>query len=63
MARLRIDIPPLRACGKRRHYTLGEAERHLHSLASVERGYRPSLPTLKVYHCRQCDAYHVGHSS
>ena len=63
MARERIDIQPVKACGKRRHYTIGEAEWHRYSLASVERLLRPSCPPLTVYHCPQCNAHHVGHSS
>ena len=40
MAPLKINIQPVRACEKRRHYTIGEAERYRYSLAS--RGTPPS---------------------
>ena len=63
MARSKLDIRPLRACGKRRHYTLDSAERHRSQLADLERLLRPSSPPLSVYRCPLCDAYHVGHSS
>jgi hypothetical protein len=63
MARQTLNIPALKACGKKRHYTVAVAEKHRDQLAPVERRRRPSSPTLKVYHCSQCDAFHVGHSS
>ena len=63
MARQTLNIPALTACGKKRHYTMGAAEQHRDQLALVERRRRPSSPMLKVYHCLQCDAFHVGHSS
>jgi hypothetical protein len=63
MATNNLSIQPLNACGKRRHYTIVEAERHRDQIASEERRRRPSSPQLTVYHCPQCDAYHVGHSS
>jgi hypothetical protein len=63
MARSKLDIRPLRACGKRRHYTIESAEQHRSHLAAQERSLRPSYPPLSVYRCPLCDAYHVGHSS
>jgi hypothetical protein len=63
MAISKLKIRPLRACGKRRHYTIVEAERHRDQIAALERRLRPSSPPLTVYRCQQCDAYHVGHSS
>jgi hypothetical protein len=63
MAKHNLNIRPLNACGKRRHYTIVEAERHGDHIASLERRRRPSSPPLTVYHCPQCDAYHVGHTS
>jgi hypothetical protein len=63
MANNNLNIRPLRACGKRRHYSIVAAERHRDTVASLERRFRPSSPPLAVYHCSQCDAYHVGHSS
>ena len=62
MARLTLNIQPIRACGKKRHYSLDEAHRHRDQLAAHDRRLRPSLPPLAVYHCQQCDAFHVGHS-
>jgi hypothetical protein len=63
MARSKLNIRPLRACGKRRHYTIESAEGHRSQLAALERRLRPSSPPLSVYRCLMCDAYHVGHSS
>ena len=63
MARHKMNIAPLKACGKKRHYTVVAAERHRDQLALIERRLRASSPMLKVYHCSQCDAFHVGHSS
>jgi hypothetical protein len=63
MARSKLRIRPLKACGKRRHYSIEAAERHRDQLIAQERRKRPSAPPLRVYHCPQCDAYHVGHSS
>ncbi len=63
MARHSLKIAALKACGKKRHYTIAEAERHRDQLAPLERQRRPSSPMLKVYHCSHCDAFHVGHSS
>ena len=63
MARQTLNISTLKACGKKRHYTAKAAEKHRDQLALVESQLRPSSPTLSVYHCSQCDAFHVGHSS
>ena len=63
MPRLKLYVEPLSPCGKRRYNTIWEAERHRLKLASEERHFRPLPPALKVYHCPQCDAFHVGHSS
>ena len=63
MAQTKLNIRPLSACGKKRHYSITVAERHKDQLASLERRHRPSSPPLTIYHCAQCDAYHVGHTS
>jgi hypothetical protein len=48
----------MRACaGKRAHQRQREATAHLRSLVSA--GAHPS--PLRTYHCRHCDAWHVGH--
>ena len=63
MAPLKINIQPVRACEKRRHYTIEEAELYRYSLAHVERLLCPWCPPLTVFHCPQCNAYHVRHSN
>lgn len=46
-----------RTCtGKRKHPTREEAERNL---ARVQQT-RPNTDTLRVYHCRYCQQYHLG---
>lgn len=63
MAPLKMNIHPVRACEKRRRYTIGEAEQYRYSLASVGRLLRPWCPPPTVYYCPQCNTYHVGHTS
>ena len=62
MARIKLDIQPITACGKKRHYSRDEAHRYREQLAAHDRRFRPSAPPVAVYHCRQCDAFHVGHA-
>ena len=63
MQRVKLYVEALSPCGKRRYNTIGEAEEHRRKLASEERHFRPLPPPLTVYHCSQCDAFHVGCSS
>ena len=60
---MKLNIPLRHACGKKRHYTLHAAEQHRDQLAAVERRHKPSSPPLNVYHCSQCNPYHVGPTS
>ena len=41
MARLNLNIQPIRACGKKRHYSLDEAHRHRDQLASMTAAFVP----------------------
>ena len=63
MTQLKLNMQPVRTCGKRRYYRIEEAELHRYSVATVERLLSPSSPPITVYHCPECNAYHVGHSS
>ena len=62
MPRLRLYEEPLTPCEKRNYSTIGEAERQRLALASISRRLCPYPLPLKVYHCSQCNAYHVGHT-
>lgn len=54
----------LRALARRcwpkvQHATPEDAERHAQAL--VNRGVHKDLAALRVYHCRHCQGWHVGH--
>jgi hypothetical protein len=50
-------------CGKRRHYSRDEAEKHLETLRRSEQARGSTAANeLVVYECKICGgAYHVGH--
>lgn len=62
MATTRLNLPVHGVCGKKRHYTRAAAEGHKAALARWERMCgRADIELLRVYRCRSCEAWHVGH--
>lgn len=63
MATQRLNIPPARICprGKRRYYSEAVAQADAAEVARNDRVNRPTAGPVAVYHCRECQAWHVGH--
>ena len=60
---MRLNIKPLRACGKKRHYRPEDATHAKEKLEAYDRTHRPSATVVNIYFCVTCQAYHVGHIS
>jgi hypothetical protein len=61
VARTKLNLSPLPdVCGKRRHYALREATKALH-LIKAKHYDDGRYGHLRIYHCDQCGALHVGH--
>lgn len=48
--------------GKQRYFSFREAAAALQRLLAVGREHPARLKRLRVYRCRQCGAYHLGHN-
>jgi hypothetical protein len=59
----KLNLPPMGpVCGKVRHYSRDEAEKHLETLKRRKQASRSAgADALAIYWCRECQAYHVGH--
>jgi len=58
-----IRIRRITACGKKRHYSEDAANLHMRELERWESHNGVwKLGILNVYFCKQCSAWHVGHT-
>jgi hypothetical protein len=55
--------PRADACGKRRHYSPDEAERHCRALEAADHAAGRLDGHVIVYWCDVCESFHVGHSN
>ena len=59
-----LNLKPVATCprSKVRYHTIAEGESAIERLKSRDE-YRLKAGVLNVYHCAECDAYHIGHRS
>ena len=58
----KLRIPPARgSCGKVRHYSPDEAERHRLAVEASDHAAGRLDGHVIIYWCECCDAFHVGH--
>ncbi len=59
---LRIPLRSQCPAGKIRYYARAVAEEHRRSLERSDKVNRPTAGALATYWCRECSAWHVGHT-
>jgi hypothetical protein len=60
---VRLNIKPLRACGKKRYYRPEDAADAKKKLEAYDLTRRPRATAVNIYFCDTGQAYHVGHFS